>query len=130
MPRLRALLRDRRVVIGLQVGFVVVFGAVLGYFLRDAWRDALPLLEDTDPADIALALAALTAYYLLFVIGWQIILAGLGIPVGYPIALGAEMASMLAKYVPGTVWTPLARVLWLRRAGVRQTSIVVGSIAL
>ena len=130
MARLRSLLADRRVVIGLQIGFVVVFTAVLGYFLRDAWRDALPLLEDADPADIAIAVAALAAYYLLFVVGWMIILAGLGIRIGYPLALGAEMASMLAKYVPGTVWTPLARVLWLRRAGIRDTPVVVGSIAI
>jgi len=129
MPRLRALLANRRLVVGLQVGFVVVFSVVLAYFLRDAWRDALPLLEDADLADIAIALGALAAYYLLFVIGWMVILAGLGIRVGYPLALGAEMASMLAKYVPGTIWTPLARVLWLRRAGIRQTPEGVGSIA-
>lgn len=130
MGRLRNLLANRRVVLALQVGFVVLFTAVLTYFLRDAWRDALPLLEDADPADIAIALAALAAYYLLFVVGWIVILAGLGIRVGYPLALGAEMASMLAKYVPGTVWTPLARVLWLRRAGIRDTPVVVGSIAI
>jgi uncharacterized membrane protein YbhN (UPF0104 family) len=129
VPRLRALLANRRLVVALQVGFVAVFTAVLAYFLRDAWRDALPLLEDADPADIAIALGALAAYYLLFVVGWMVILAGLGIRIGYPLALGAEMASMLAKYVPGTIWTPLARILWLRRAGIRQTPEVVGSIA-
>jgi uncharacterized membrane protein YbhN (UPF0104 family) len=41
------------------------------------------------------------------------------------------MASMLAKYVPGGVWTPVARVVWLRRAGgVQQTSVVLSSILL
>jgi hypothetical protein len=40
------------------------------------------------------------------------------------------MASMLAKYVPGAVWTPLARVLWLRRAGIHRNDVVIGSIGL
>jgi uncharacterized membrane protein YbhN (UPF0104 family) len=41
------------------------------------------------------------------------------------------MASMLAKYIPGAIWTPAARVLWLRKAGgVTQTSVVVASILL
>lgn len=38
---------------------------------------------------------------------------------------------MLAKYVPGTVWTPLARIVWLRRAaGEKRTSYVLSSILL
>ncbi len=128
--RLRSLLARRRVVVGLQLGFVVVFTAVLGWFLRDVWADALPLLREADPLYVGLSLVVLTAYYLLFVLGWQWILAGLGIGIGYPLALQAEMASMLAKYVPGTVWTPLARIVWLRRAGVKATGVVLGSIAL
>lgn len=128
--RLRSLLARRRVVVGLQLGFVVVFTAVLGWFLRDVWADALPLLREADPLYVGLSLVVLTAYYLLFVLGWQWILAGLGIGIGYPLALQAEMASMLAKYVPGTVWTPLARIVWLRRSGVKATAVVLGSIAL
>jgi glycosyltransferase 2 family protein len=51
--------------------------------------------------------------------------------VAYRIALQSEMASMLAKYIPGGVWTPLARIVWLRRAGgVRDTSFVLSSILL
>jgi uncharacterized membrane protein YbhN (UPF0104 family) len=128
--RLPAVLRRRGVVVGLQIAFVVAFTAVLGWFLRDTWRDALPLLRHADLLDIGIALVVMAAYYLMFVVGWQWILAGLGIRIGYPLALQAEMASMLAKYVPGTVWTPIARILWLRRAGVDATSVVFGSIAL
>ena len=127
--RLPPVLRRRSVVIGLQIAFVVGFTAVLTWFLRDTWRESLPLLRDADPVDVGIALAVLAAYYLMFVLGWQWILAGLGIRIGYPLALQAEMASMLAKYVPGTVWTPLARILWLRRADVRATDVVFGSIA-
>ena len=41
------------------------------------------------------------------------------------------MASMLAKYIPGGIWTPLAGIVWLRRAGgVSDTSFVISSILL
>ena len=46
------------------------------------------------------------------------ILADWDIHLSYPAALRAEMVSMLAKYVPGGVWTPAARVVAARRAGV------------
>ena len=72
----------------------------------------------------------MAAYYLLFVLGWQWILRGLGIRIRYVLALQSEMASMLAKYVPGAFWTPLARILWLRRAGMHRNEVVIGSIGL
>ena len=37
--------------------------------------------------------------------------------IGYADALGAEMLSMLAKYIPGGVWTPAARVVATKRIG-------------
>ncbi len=51
------------------------------------------------------------------------------IHVPYRPALQAEMVSMLAKYLPGGVWTPAARTVALRRAaGVTQTPTVLASI--
>jgi hypothetical protein len=119
------------VLVGLQVAFVAVVLAFLGWALRDVWSDAIPRLADADPLILAAALLVLAAYYCLFVVGWQWILAAFGIRVPYRLALQAEMASMLAKYVPGGVWTPLARIMWLRRAGkVESTSLVLSSILL
>ncbi len=127
--RLPAFLRRRRVLVGLQLGFVAVVLGFLGYALRDVWADALPRLADTDPLYLTAALAVLAGYYLLFAVGWWWLLAAYRIRVPYGTALQAEMASMLAKYVPGGVWTPLARLVWLRRAGgVTDTSFVVSSI--
>ena len=72
----------------------------------------------------------LAAYYLLFVLGWQRILRAYSIRLGYGEALGAEMLSMLAKYIPGGVWTPAARVVAVRRAGVDNNSVVLATILL
>jgi uncharacterized membrane protein YbhN (UPF0104 family) len=129
--RLLAVLRRRRVLVGLQLAFLAVVLGFLGWALRDVWRDAIPLLADADLLTLAAALLVLAAYYCLFVVGWQWILAAFGIQVAYRLALQAEMASMLAKYVPGGIWTPLARIMWLRRAGrVESTSLVLSSILL
>jgi uncharacterized membrane protein YbhN (UPF0104 family) len=105
--------------------------AFLAWAVRDTWSEALPKLRDADPVDLALSCVILALYYLMFVVGWQWILRALGIRTTYSVALQSEMASMLAKYIPGAIWTPAARVLWLRRAGgVTQTSVVVASILL
>ncbi len=130
MPVRPADLARRRLFVALQLVAAAVFLGFLGYALRDVWADALPRLRDADVGDLGVALALLAAYYLLFVVGWRWLLAALGVRVGYWLALQAEMASMLAKYVPGTVWTPLARIVWLRRAGIEQSVVVLSSIAL
>jgi glycosyltransferase 2 family protein len=121
----------RQLWIAAQIAFVVALVAFLGYALQDAWADAAPRLRDADVVDLAIATALLTVYYCLFVVGWQWILRTLRVRVSYAVALQAEMASMLAKYVPGGVWTPAARVVWLRKTGVQvATPLVVSSILL
>ena len=130
LSRLAAWLRDRRVYVTLElIGLAVLLGA-LGWALRDVWADAAPRLRHADVSDLALAVAIVAAYYLVFVLGWLRILAVNGIRIPYRVALQAEMLSMLAKYVPGGVWTPTARVVALRRFGVRETPVVLASILL
>jgi len=117
------------VLVGLQLLFVAALLGFLGWAFRDTWSKAAPRLRDADPGQLALAGLLLAAYYLLFVFPWLWILQAQGIRVSYGVALQAEMASMLAKYIPGGIWTPAARVVWLRKAGgVGETSVVVSSI--
>ena len=121
----------RRLWIALQLVFVAAVLGFLAWALRDAWAEAAPRLRDADLSDLAIATALLTAYYCMFVVGWQWILRALDIRVTYSVALQAEMASMLAKYVPGGVWTPAARIVWLRRTGTEAaTPVVLSSILL
>jgi glycosyltransferase 2 family protein len=121
----------RRLWIAAQLAFVLALIAFLGFALRDAWADAAPRLRNADLVDLAIAIVLLAVYYCLFVVGWQWILRALRVRVSYAVALQAEMASMLAKYVPGGVWTPAARVVWLRKTGVNAaTPLVVSSILL
>jgi uncharacterized membrane protein YbhN (UPF0104 family) len=111
---------------------IVVTVVVLGlcaYAVQTQWRRAGPMLGDVDPGYFALALAVVATYYLVFILGWIRILASWGVDVPYGAALQAEMISMIAKYIPGGVWTPASRVAALQRlTGQRRTAVILASI--
>jgi uncharacterized membrane protein YbhN (UPF0104 family) len=114
---------------GIQFALLVATVGFGAWAVRDQWSKAAPLLEHADPAYLALSFAIVAVYYLVFILGWIRMLEAWDIRVSYRVALQAEMVSMLAKYLPGGVWTPAARTLALRRyAGVTDTSTVLASI--
>jgi len=116
------------VVIATQLVILAVFFVSVGSAIQGSFKDAGNDLRNANPVLFVLAAAALAAYYLVFVFGWMRILADWDIHISYPAALRAEMVSMLAKYVPGGVWTPAARVVAARRAGVTDAALVTVSI--
>jgi hypothetical protein len=124
----RAIARRRWLLVAIQLGALAVLLFFLGWAFRGAWREARPRLKDASPTDVAASIGILAAYYLLFTVAWQRMLAAWGLRIPYFIALQAEMASILAKYVPGTVWIPAARIAALRRAGVRATPLILSSM--
>jgi len=117
-----------RVVIATQLILLAVFFVSIGAAIRGTFEDAGNDLRNADPVYFLLGCGALAAYYLVFVFGWIRILADWKIRISYPQALRAEMVSMLAKYVPGGVWTPAARVVAARRAGINDAALVTVSI--
>jgi glycosyltransferase 2 family protein len=117
-----------RVLIATQLLILAVFFVSIGLALRGSFKDAGDDLRNADPIYFLLGCGALAAYYLVFVFGWIRILADWKIQISYPQALRAEMVSMLAKYVPGGVWTPAARVVAARRAGINDAALVTVSI--
>jgi glycosyltransferase 2 family protein len=119
----------RRLMLALQVGAILVVLALCALAVESEWTKAEPRLEDANLTDVGLAVVAVAAYYLVFILGWIRMLDAWGIRISYRVALQAEMVSMLAKYVPGGVWTPAARAVALRRnAGVTDTPTVLASI--
>lgn len=124
-----ALRRRKRLMIGLQTVAIAAVATICVVAVQRDWTKAEPRLANANPGYLALAVASVAAYYLVFILGWIRMLAAWGIRIGYRVALQAEMVSMLAKYVPGGVWTPAARAVALRRnAGVTDTPTVLASI--
>lgn len=119
-----------RALVVAQLAVLVVFFGFVGWALRGSFHDAGNDLRNANPVYFVLACVAVAAYYLLFVLGWMRILSDWGVELSYPAALRAEMVSMLAKYVPGGVWTPAARVVAARRAGVTDGALVTASMLL
>jgi glycosyltransferase 2 family protein len=120
----------RRLLGAVQIGVLVLFFGLFAWALRGSIEQAE---RDVDHANWALfgaGCGALGAYYLVFVLGWTRILAEWGVELSYPAALRAEMVSMLAKYIPGGIWTPAARVVAARRAGVTDAALVTSSMLL
>jgi uncharacterized membrane protein YbhN (UPF0104 family) len=117
-----------RVFIVVQFLVLAIFFGAVGWAVRGSFRDAADDLRDADLLQFVLGCVCLAAYYLLFVLGWMRILADWGHRISYPAALRAEMVSMLAKYVPGGVWTPAARIVAARRAGITDGALVTMSM--
>ena len=131
LEQFRTLLRahPRALAVG-QVVVLVVFFGLVGWAIRSDLRDAADRLRDASVPDFVFGCIVLAAYYLLFVVGWIWILGAWGIEIGYGVALRAEMVSMLAKYIPGGVWTPAARVVAARRAGITNAGLVTASMVI
>jgi uncharacterized membrane protein YbhN (UPF0104 family) len=120
--------RHPRLIVGVQLVLLGVFFGAVGWAARGSFADAGDDLRSMNVLDFAIACCFLAAYYLLFVLGWMRILAEWGYAISYPAALRAEMVSMLAKYVPGGIWTPAARVVAARRAGITDAALVTLSM--
>ena len=122
--------RHRRLVGVGQIVLLAVFFSIFGWGLKGTFGSAEHDLHHSNLALFGLGCVALAAYYLVFVVGWKWILREWGVHISYPVALRSEMVSMLAKYIPGGVWTPAARVVAARRAGVTDAWLVTSSMLL
>ena len=122
--------RHRRLLGALQLVILLIFFSALGWGLRGSFNSAANDLHHSNLAVFIAGCAVLGIYYLVFVFGWMWILREWGVRLSYPAALRAEMVSMLAKYIPGGIWTPAARVVAARRAGVTDAALVTSSMLL
>ena len=122
--------RHRRLLGALQLVILLIFFSALGWGLRGSFNSAANDLHHSNLAVFIAGCSVLGVYYLVFVFGWMWILREWGVRLSYPAALRAEMVSMLAKYIPGGIWTPAARVVAARRAGVTDAALVTSSMLL
>ena len=117
-----------RLRIAVEFALLATFLGLLIWGVRGSFHAAGRDLSNADPTYFVLACLAVAAYYLVFVLGWMRILRDWGVKISYRTALNSEIVSMLAKYVPGGVWTPAARVVAMRRAGVNDAALVTAAM--
>jgi uncharacterized membrane protein YbhN (UPF0104 family) len=117
-----------RAFVAVQLAVLAVFFGAVGWAMRGSFHAAGDDLRNANLVEFGIGCGFLAAYYLLFVFGWMRILSDWGHRISYVGALRAEMVSMLAKYVPGGVWTPAARVVAARRAGITDGALVTMSM--
>jgi len=126
---LRHALREHtRLRVAVELALLATFLGLLIWGVRGSFHAAGKDLSNADPTYFVLACLAVAAYYLVFVLGWMRILSDWGVKISYSTALNSEIVSMLAKYVPGGVWTPAARVVAMRRAGVNDAALVTAAM--
>ena len=124
-----AIRRRPRLLRALEIAAALLVLGLCAWGVSSEWSEAWPELRHARPGYVGLALATVAAYYLVFILGWIRILREWKVPVSYAPALQAEMVSMLAKYVPGGVWTPAARVAALAKlTGETRYGTILASI--
>ena len=105
----------------LRVAYLAGLAVVIGWVARTEWDEVLTLLGDARPG---LIVASLASSFILILIGAWFWTVGLRIQ-GHGTdthrllskAIVATSRSLLARYVPGSVWFAVGRVALLRNAG-------------
>jgi hypothetical protein len=129
VARITSRLREHtRLRVAVELVLLAIFLGLLIWGIRGSFHAAGNDLSNANPVLLVLACVAVAAYYLVFVLGWMKILDDWGVRISYTTALNSEIVSMLAKYVPGGVWTPAARVVAMRRAGVNDAALVTAAM--
>ncbi len=115
---LRRLAGNRRLRLGIQSLVLVL---VLGFVARALW-DQWPAIRayhwQVEAGYLAAGMAVLLARAPISCFGWRMVLRSMGYSLPWATAVRVYFYSGLAKYMPGTMWYAVGRVLLAERAGV------------
>lgn len=108
-----------------RVAYLGVVVAVLGWLGWDQRQDVGALAGDARPGLLALALVVIGVQLWLTAAFWAATLRALGEPLAVTTVLDASARSLLARYVPGSVWYAVGRSALLRhRVSARALGVV------
>jgi len=144
--RARALLGNRRLRLAIQIAIIAVVCFFVARAVWQEWPQVRAYPWHIQPAYAGLALLLLIARGPIICFGWRLILRNLGYPLPWPTAIRIYFYSGLAKYMPGSLWYAVGRVVLAEQAGVPKmitsvsiaietalvtvSAIVVGALAL
>jgi glycosyltransferase 2 family protein len=109
-PRLKSLLRSRKVRNLLRFAVLAVFGVVLAVVLARRWHEVRPLLHSLSVAGVALAAVAVFSGIYLTFLCWRAVLTDLGSPLPLGGGMRVFFLGQLGKYLPGSLWPLLAQM--------------------
>ena len=101
----------------LRIVYVVVLGVAIVWLVATRWAEVAELIEGARLLFIILSLLASFGMILIGAWFWTTCLTMLGHPPRLAEVSLATSRSLLARYVPGSVWFAVGRVALLRRAG-------------
>jgi len=110
----------------MQVAGNLLILAVLAFALYQNRHQFQQASFSLDYPMAALALALWVGAYLLFAMGWTLVLRALGSPVGWWKASRVFFLSQGLKYIPGSVVYAFGRVYLAQEAGVRAIPAAIG----
>lgn len=97
--------------------------AFLVHVARPHWVALRASGDSLDLWWVAAGLAALTVHYAIAFVIWRLCLRGAGAAPSHRQALDTWVPSLLARYVPGKVWSHGVRVALARRAGLTMPDV-------
>jgi len=77
---------------------------------------------------LVLSIICLCGHFLLFVVGWKMILKELGISLPFSKALRIIFYSELGKYLPGKIWTFTGRMYFCQKVGIPNSKTFVSMV--
>ncbi|CAN5619530.1 lysylphosphatidylglycerol synthase domain-containing protein [soil metagenome] len=118
----------RRVVRIARLAYLVLAVLALGWLVFTRRGDIGRLVQGARPALVAAALGFSTLQLLLNAAFWGLGLRALGQPVAYGAVLSSSCRSLLARYLPGSVWYAVGRSALLAREGVPKRALGVVAV--
>ena len=142
----RALLGNTRLRRTLQIGVIGLVFFFLALYLWRMWPEIRAYPWHVEWGYVILGFVLLMARGPIICLGWRLILRDMGYPLPWPTAIRIYFYSGLAKYMPGSLWYAVGRVVLAEQAGVPKmvtsvsvaletalvtvASIMVGALAL
>ncbi len=125
MPWLR---QHRWKILRLALTAAVVVAVVFAVGQR--WTQVRAELDRIPPGSLLLSGLLVFAALLATLVGWRLLLAGLGSTLPWRPAAGVFFIGQLGKYLPGSVWTIVVQAEGARRCGVpRERTAIAGLLA-
>jgi hypothetical protein len=112
-----------RTIRALRVGYLVLLVVAAAWLVVSRWDQVVALLDSARPWYLVAALALSFGQLALNAAFWSTGLRAMGAPTPWPLVLEVSARSLLARWVPGSLWYAAGRAALLARRGVTVAAV-------